>query len=163
LLGPNGAGKTTALRILTTLALPDSGRARVAGYDVVRDPAAAPPHPPVAAPTAKLGETPTRRPNPLMLAHPTRKPRTARPARAPGGGGGGARPRALELRGAGGRGRRGRAGGMRGGPGRGPSMRTRPPVLFLDEPTTGLDPKSRYGVWSVIRALVHEGVTVLLT
>jgi len=157
LLGPNGAGKTTALRILTTLALPDSGRARVAGYDVVRDPAAVRRNIGVAAQSATLDETLTGRQNLLMIGQLSRMRRTDARARAE------ELLHTFELMDAAGRVIKGYSGGMRRRLDLAASMMSRPPVLFLDEPTMGLDPKGRYCVWSVIRALVDEGVTVLLT
>lgn len=156
-LGPNGAGKTTALRILTTLALPDSGRAQVAGYDVVRDPAAVRRNIGVAAQNATLDETLTGRQNLLMVGELSRMRRAEARVRAE------ELLHTFELTEAAGRVLKGYSGGMRRRLDLAASMMTRPPVLFLDEPTTGLDPTSRYRVWSVIRALVGEGVTVLLT
>jgi len=156
-LGPNGAGKTTALRILTTLTLPDSGHARVAGYDVLREPASVRRHIGVAAQDATLDETLTGRQNLQMVGELSRMRRAD------------ARSRAEELlytfdlTEASGRVLKTYSGGMRRRLDLAASLMTRPPVLFLDEPTTGLDPTSRYRVWSVIRDLVHDGTTVLLT
>ncbi len=156
-LGPNGAGKTTAVRILTTLTLPDSGHARVAGFDVVRDPAAVRRNIGVTAQAATLDERLTGRENLRMVGELSRM--RGRDARA----------RAEELLGtfeltdAAGRVLKGYSGGMRRRLDLAASLMTRPPVLFLDEPTTGLDPTSRFRVWSVIRDLVKDGVTVLLT
>ncbi|HYW23174.1 MAG TPA: ATP-binding cassette domain-containing protein [Terriglobales bacterium] len=156
-LGPNGAGKTTAVRILTTLTLPDSGRARVAGHDVVREPAAVRRHIGVAAQAATLDETLTGRQNLQLVGELSRM--RARDARA--------RAAELlstfELTDAGGRVLKTYSGGMKRRLDLAASMMTRPSVLFLDEPTTGLDPTSRLRVWSVIRELVDDGVTVLLT
>jgi daunorubicin resistance ABC transporter ATP-binding subunit len=157
LLGPNGAGKTTAVRILATLTLPDAGRARVAGRDVVRDPAAVRRNIGFTAQDATLDETLTGRQNLVMVGELSRM--RGRDARA----------RAEELLGtfdlseAGGRVLKGYSGGMRRRLDLAASLMTRPPVLFLDEPTTGLDPTSRHRVWSVIRGLVDDGATVLLT
>ena len=156
-LGPNGAGKTTALRILTTLALPDSGRARVAGHDVVRDPAAVRRNIGVAAQDATLDESLTGRQNLLVVGELSRMGRRDARARAE------ELLRTFELTDAAGRVMKGYSGGMRRRLDLAASLMTRPPVLFLDEPTTGLDPTSRHRVWSVIRDLVGEGVTVLLT
>jgi len=156
-LGPNGAGKTTALRILTTLALPDSGRAQVAGYDVVRNPAAVRRNIGVAAQNATLDETLTGRQNLLMVGQLSQMRRADARVRAE------ELLRTFELTDAAGRVLKGYSGGMRRRLDLAASMMTRPPVLFLDEPTTGLDPTSRHRVWSVIRGLVGEGVTVLLT
>jgi ABC-2 type transport system ATP-binding protein len=157
LLGPNGAGKTTAVRILTTLTLPDRGRATVAGYDVVRDPAAVRRNIGVAAQSATLDETLTGRQNLRMVGELSRmRPRDAR-----------ARAEELlatfELTDAAGRVLKTYSGGMKRRLDLAASMMARPRVLFLDEPTTGLDPVSRLRVWSVIRTLVDDGVTVLLT
>jgi ABC-2 type transport system ATP-binding protein len=156
-LGPNGAGKTTALRILTTLALPDGGRARVAGHDVVREAAAVRRNIGVAAQDATLDETLTGRQNLLMVGELSRMRRRETRARAE------ELLRTFELSDAAGRVLKGFSGGMRRRLDLAASMMTRPSVLFLDEPTTGLDPTSRHRVWSVLRALVDEGATVLLT
>jgi ABC-2 type transport system ATP-binding protein len=157
MLGPNGAGKTTALRILTTLARPDSGWARVAGFDVVTQAASVRRHIGVAAQDATLDELLTGRQNLVMIGELSG---LSRPA---------ARQRAdelldrFDLADAGGRLAKGYSGGMRRRLDLAASVVTRPPVLFLDEPTTGLDPSSRLRVWDVIRELVSTGVTLLLT
>ena len=156
-LGPNGAGKTTAVRILTTLTVPDSGHARVAGHDVVRDPSAVRRNIGVTGQAATLDELLTGRENLRMVGELSRMH------------GRDARTRAAELLGtfeltdAADRVLKGYSGGMRRRLDLAASLMTRPPVLFLDEPTTGLDPTSRFRVWSVIRDLVKDGVTVLLT
>ncbi len=156
-LGPNGAGKTTALRILTTLSRPDAGSARVAGHDVVRDPAAVRRCIGVTAQSATLDEKLTGRQNLRMVGELGRmRPRDAR-GRADELLG------TFELTGAAGRPLQTYSGGMRRRLDLAASLMTHPPVLFLDEPTTGLDPTSRYRLWSVIRGLVADGVTVLLT
>jgi ABC-2 type transport system ATP-binding protein len=156
-LGPNGAGKTTAVRILATLALPDAGRARVAGHDVVRDPAAVRRNIGFTAQDATLDETLTGRQNLRMVGELSRM--RGRDARA--------RSEELldtfDLTDAAGRVLKGYSGGMRRRLDLAASLMTRPPVLFLDEPTTGLDPTSRHRVWSMVRGLVGDGVTVLLT
>ena len=157
LLGPNGAGKTTAVRILTTLALPDGGRARVAGIDVLAHPAAVRGQIGVAAQDATLDGLLTGRQN-LVLAGELSGMRTGQ-----------ARARAAELlelfdlADAADRVVKGYSGGMRRRLDLAASLVTRPPVLFLDEPTTGLDPVSRQRVWEVIRELIGSGATVLLT
>ncbi len=157
-LGPNGAGKTTAVRILTTLTRPDSGRARVAGFDVVRDPAAVRRHIGVAAQDATLDETLTGRQNLVMVGELSRMRRRDAQARAE------ELLRTFDLTDAAGRVLKGYSGGMRRRLDLAASLMTRPPVLFLDEPTTGLDPTSRRRVWDVVRGLVaDDGVTVLLT
>jgi ABC-2 type transport system ATP-binding protein len=157
LLGPNGAGKTTAVRILTTLALPDAGQARVAGVDVLAHPAAVRRQIGVAAQDATLDGLLTGRQN-LTLVGELSGMRTGQ-----------ARARAAELLGlfeltdAADRVVKGYSGGMRRRLDLAASLVTRPPVLFLDEPTTGLDPVSRQRVWEVIRELTGSGVTLLLT
>ncbi|HYB89155.1 MAG TPA: ATP-binding cassette domain-containing protein [Streptosporangiaceae bacterium] len=157
LLGPNGAGKTTAVRILTTLALPDAGRARVAGLDVLAHPAAVRRQIGVAAQDATLDGLLTGRQN-LVLVGELSGIRTGQ---------GRARAAELlelfELTDAADRVVKGYSGGMRRRLDLAASLLTRPPVLFLDEPTTGLDPVSRQRVWEVIRELIGSGVTVLLT
>jgi ABC-2 type transport system ATP-binding protein len=157
LLGPNGAGKTTAVRILTTLALPDAGRARVAGVDVLAHPALVRRQIGVAAQDATLDGLLTGRQN-LVLVGELSGIRTGQ-----------ARARAaellelFELAGAADRVVKGYSGGMRRRLDLAASLLMQPPVLFLDEPTTGLDPVSRQRVWEVIRELIGSGVTVLLT
>src|SRR5271165_897177 len=157
LLGPNGAGKTTAVRILTTLASPDSGTARVAGVDVVSHPADVRRRIGVAAQDATLDGLLTGRQNLVLVGELSDMGRRA------------ARDRASELLerfdlvGAADRIVKGYSGGMRRRIDLAASMMTRPAVLFLDEPTTGLDPTSRQKVWDTVRELLGDGVTVLLT
>jgi ABC-2 type transport system ATP-binding protein len=156
-LGPNGAGKTTAVRILTTLARPDAGHARVAGFDVVAEAASVRHRIGVAAQDATVDELLTGRQNIRVMAELSGI--RARPARA----------RAIELldrfdlTDAADRVVKGYSGGMRRRLDLAASLVTRPPVLFLDEPTTGLDPTSRNRMWDVIRELVADGTTILLT
>jgi ABC-2 type transport system ATP-binding protein len=156
-LGPNGAGKTTAIRILTTLSIPDSGSARVAGHDVVSEAAAVQRSIGVTAQDATLDEVLTGRQNLVMVG------RLSGLRRAD------ARGRATELLArfdladAADRVLKGYSGGMRRRLDLAAGLVTRPPVIFLDEPTTGLDPSSRARMWEVIRDLVADGVTVLLT
>ncbi|NYD51374.1 ABC-2 type transport system ATP-binding protein [Actinomadura luteofluorescens] len=157
LLGPNGAGKTTAVRILTTLARPDGGSARVAGLDVVRDAARVRRRIGLVGQNAAVDEVLGGRQNLVMFS------------RLHHLGAGRARRRADELL------ERFRltdaaakpageySGGMRRRLDLAASMILAPPVLFLDEPTTGLDPRSRGEVWDAIRDLVEGGTTVLLT
>jgi ABC-2 type transport system ATP-binding protein len=156
-LGPNGAGKTTAVRILTTLSLPDDGTARVAGHDVVAEPAAVQRSIGVTAQDATLDEVLTGRQNLVMIGRLSGLNRTAARARA----------RELldhfDLTDAADRILKEYSGGMRRRLDLAASLVTRPPVLFLDEPTTGLDPTSRVRMWAVIRDRVAEGVTLLLT
>jgi ABC-2 type transport system ATP-binding protein len=157
LLGPNGAGKTTIVRILTTLLPPNSGSARVAGYDVVRDAAALRAVIGLAGQFAAVDENLTGREN-LELVGRLYHLRGAE-----------ARRRAdemlerFELTDAAARTVKTYSGGMRRRLDLGASLIGRPQVLFLDEPTTGLDPRSRYALWDVIRELVNDGTTLLLT
>jgi ABC-2 type transport system ATP-binding protein len=157
LLGPNGAGKTTAVRILTTLALPDAGRGVVAGYDVVRQPGEVRRHIGVAAQDATLDPLLTGRQNLVLVGELSDMGRAASRARAA------ELLSQFELVDAADRVLKGYSGGMRRRLDLAASLMTRPPVLFLDEPTTGLDPVSRQRVWDAIRDLLREGVTVLLT
>ncbi|MGE5637008.1 MAG: ATP-binding cassette domain-containing protein [Nocardioidaceae bacterium] len=157
LLGPNGAGKTTAVRILTTLLRPDGGSARVAGCDVVRDAATLRARIGLAGQYAAVDENLTGRENLEMVG---RLYHLRRPV---------ARERAdellerFDLAEAGGRLVRTYSGGMRRRLDLAAALVARPPVLFLDEPTTGLDPRSRLGLWETISARVAAGTTVLLT
>jgi ABC-2 type transport system ATP-binding protein len=150
-LGPNGAGKTTAVRILTTLARPDSGTARVAGHDVVKEANAVRRAIGVTAQNATVDDVLTGRQNLVMIGRLSGLRR--RDARA----------RAIELlqqfdlTDAGDRIVKQYSGGMRRRLDLAASLVTRPPLLFLDEPTTGLDPTSRAQMWTVIRDLVAEG------
>jgi ABC-2 type transport system ATP-binding protein len=156
-LGPNGAGKTTAVRILTTLTLPDAGVARVAGHDVVSEAAAVQRNIGVTAQDATLDEILSGRENLVMVGRLSGLRRAQ------------ARVRASELLAqfdltdAAERILKEYSGGMRRRLDLAAGLMTRPPVLFLDEPTTGLDPTSRVRMWEVIRALVADGVTLLLT
>jgi ABC-2 type transport system ATP-binding protein len=156
-LGPNGAGKTTAVRILTTFATPDSGRGRVAGCDVVTEAAAVRRHIGVAAQDATLDELLTGRQNLALIGELSRMGRSASKARTT------ELLERFELTFAADRVMKGYSGGMRRRLDLAASLMTRPPVLFLDEPTTGLDPTSRQRTWEIIRELVAEGVTLLLT
>ncbi len=157
LLGPNGAGKTTAVRILTTLAQPDRGRGTVAGIDVVSHPADVRRHIGVAAQDATLDGLLTGRQNLVLVGELSDMGRSASRARAT------ELLAQFELTDAADRVVKGYSGGMRRRLDLAASLMTRPPVLFLDEPTTGLDPASRQRVWSAIQDLIGEGVTVLLT
>ncbi|MBW3602267.1 MAG: ATP-binding cassette domain-containing protein, partial [Actinobacteria bacterium] len=157
LLGPNGAGKTTMVRILTTLLAPDAGHAEVAGHDVVRDAAALRAVVGLAGQYAAVDENLTGRENLEMVGRLYHIGRVE------------ARRRAdevlerFELTDAAHRTVRTYSGGMRRRLDLGASLVGRPAVLFLDEPTTGLDPRSRLGMWDVIKQLVGEGTTLLLT
>jgi ABC-2 type transport system ATP-binding protein len=156
-LGRNGAGKTTAVRILTTLSKPDGGEAHVAGYDVVDHPEAVQRRIGVAAQDATVDEVLSGRQNLVMIG------------RLCGLSRGGARARGAELLSqfelteAADRIVKGYSGGMRRRLDLAAALVARPPVLFLDEPTTGLDPTSRLRMWEVIRSLVADGTTLLLT
>ncbi len=156
-LGPNGAGKTTAVRILTTLALPDGGRARVAGYDVVHEASQVRRNIGVTAQDATLDEMLTGRQNLIMIGRLSGLNRPGAKARAND------LLEQFNLADAGGRMLKGYSGGMRRRLDLAAGLVTRPPVLFLDEPTTGLDPSSRVRMWQIIRELVRDGVTILLT
>ena len=157
LLGPNGAGKTTSVRILTTLLVPDAGSARVAGVDVLRQPALLRRRVGLAGQYAAVDENLTGFENLEMvgrLYHLGRREARTR-----------ARDllRDFDLVDAGGRLVRTYSGGMRRRLDLAASLVARPPVLFLDEPTTGLDPRSRLALWDTIEELVSGGTTVLLT
>jgi ABC-2 type transport system ATP-binding protein len=157
LLGPNGAGKTTTVRILTTLLRPDAGRATVAGLDVVRDAEQLRHVIGLAGQTAAIDENLTGYENLEMVGRLYHLPKRV------------ARTRAEEilerfqLTDAADRPARTYSGGMRRRLDLGASLVGRPRVLFLDEPTTGLDPRSRLELWDVIRELVRDGTTIMLT
>jgi ABC-2 type transport system ATP-binding protein len=157
LLGPNGAGKTTAVRILTTLLPPDGGTARVVGLDVVKDAAALRAQIGLAGQYAAVDENLTGFENLEMVGRLYHL------------GGGPARERAAELlerfslTDASDRLAKTYSGGMRRRLDLAAALVARPPVLFLDEPTTGLDPVSRLQLWETIEARVAAGTTVLLT
>ncbi|OFW67392.1 MAG: daunorubicin/doxorubicin resistance ABC transporter ATP-binding protein DrrA [Actinobacteria bacterium RBG_16_68_21] len=157
LLGPNGAGKTTLIRVLTTLLKPDSGRAVVAGVDVIKDPVTARNHLGLAGQFAAVDEYLTGRENVEMVGRLYNLPATE------------ARSRAAEvleridLGDAADRQVRTYSGGMRRRLDLAASMVGRPDVLFLDEPTTGIDPRSRVHIWELITDLVAGGTTILLT
>jgi len=157
LLGPNGAGKTTAVRILTTLLRPDEGSARVAGFDVVKDGARVRERIGLAGQYAAVDENLSGLENLEMVGRLYHLGRKAARARA----------RELlasfDLADAGDRLVRTYSGGMRRRVDLAAALVARPPVVFLDEPTTGLDLRSRIGLWEGIEALVDEGTTVLLT
>ncbi|MFD0152503.1 ATP-binding cassette domain-containing protein [Streptomyces sp. NPDC055721] len=152
-LGPNGAGKTTAVRVLTTLVAPDAGSARVAGLDVVRDPAGVRRKIAVTGQYASVDGDLTGAENLRLFARLLRAPRS----RA------GELLERFGLTAAADRPARTYSGGMRRRLDLAASLLVRPAVLFLDEPTTGLDPHSRNGIWDAVRELASEGTTVLLT
>ncbi|MFD5804243.1 ATP-binding cassette domain-containing protein [Streptomyces sp. NPDC127020] len=157
LLGPNGAGKTTTVRILTTLLRPDGGRAAVAGHDVGDEPEAVRERIGLSGQFAAVDERLTARENLCLVARLYGMSRAAARRRAgdlldrfaltdaadqPSGGFSGGMRRRLDLAGA---------------------LTARPAVVFLDEPTTGLDPRGRADTWQAVRDLVADGTTVLLT
>ncbi|MEU1056176.1 ATP-binding cassette domain-containing protein [Streptomyces sp. NPDC005876] len=157
LLGPNGAGKTTAVRILTTLLKPSGGRAEVAGFDVAREPARVRSRIGLAGQYAAVDELLTGRENLVMfgrLLHMSR--RTARDRADE-------LVRRFELTQAADRPAGTYSGGMRRRLDLASCLIGSPEVLFLDEPTVGLDPASRIVLWSTVRGLVDDGMTVLLT
>ncbi|MEX5633406.1 ATP-binding cassette domain-containing protein [Parafrankia sp. FMc2] len=156
-LGPNGAGKTTTIRILATLLAPDAGTVRVLGHDVVREADAIRARVSLTGQFASLDEDITGTENMILLARLLGFSRS------------GARERATELltafdlTEAAGRQVKTYSGGMRRRLDIAASIIVSPDLLFLDEPTTGLDPRSRNQVWDIVRALVAGGTTVLLT
>src|SRR5918992_2374634 len=156
LLGPNGAGKTTTVRILTTLLEPDGGTAVVAGLDVVRDAEVLRPRIGLAGQFAAVDENLTGLENLEMVGRLYHLPRAEARGRA---------EEVLErfdLAEAAHRTAKTYSGGMRRRLDVGASLVGRPQVLFMDEPTTGLDPRSRLVLWELIRDLQHEGTTLLL-
>jgi len=157
LLGPNGAGKTTIVRILTTLLDPDGGSARVAGFDVVRDAEALRSVIGLAGQYAAVDENLTGRENLDLVGRLYHLGKSEARRRAD------EMLERFELTEAANRTVKTYSGGMRRRLDLGASLIGRPQVLFLDEPTTGLDPRSRFGLWDVIRELVNDGTTLLLT
>src|SRR5258705_7169781 len=157
LLGPNGAGKTTLLRILATLLRPDAGQAGLLGLDVVADPSKVREQLALTGQFAAVDELLTGRENLEMFGRLFRLSRTE------------ARRRAsellerFELTDAADRTAKTYSGGMRRRLDLASSMLTQPRVLFLDEPTTGLDPRSRNEIWEIVRDLRRAGTTILLT
>ena len=157
LLGPNGAGKTTAVRILATLLRPDEGEARVCGYDVVRDAYQVRQLTGLTGQYASVDEGLSGTNNLVMIGRLLGMSRAESRARAAG------LLARFELTDAAGRPAKTYSGGMRRRLDLAASLVGRPRVLYLDEPTTGLDPRSRIDVWGMVRELVADGVTVLLT
>ncbi|UXY26629.1 ATP-binding cassette domain-containing protein [Streptomyces sp. HUAS TT20] len=155
LLGPNGAGKTTAVRLLTTLLRPDAGSARVAGHDLVRDAAAVRRRIAVTGQYASVDGDLTGRENLRLFARLHR-------VRGPAGRAGELLER-FGLAEAADRPASTYSGGMRRRLDLAACLVRRPDVLFLDEPTTGLDPAGRNGIWQAVRELRADGTTVLLT
>jgi ABC-2 type transport system ATP-binding protein len=157
LLGPNGAGKTTTVRILTTLLRPDRGRARVLGYDVVRQPHAVRASIGLAGQYAAVDENLTARENLRLVGRLTHVPGSLVARRSE------ELLRRFDLSAAADRLVRTYSGGMRRRLDLAAALVHQPAVLFLDEPTTGLDPQGRNELWRVIEELVGGGTTVLLT
>src|SRR6478609_5409116 len=157
LLGPNGAGKTTAIRVLTTLLKPSGGKATVLGHDVEREAASVRQKVSLTGQYASVDEDLTGHENLVLVS------------RLLGMSWGEARDRATELLSAFGLSEAARkqvrtfSGGMRRRIDIAASLVTRPEILFLDEPTTGLDPRSRNQVWDLVRQIAADGTTVLLT
>lgn len=157
LLGPNGAGKTTLIRILTTLLVPDAGTAFIEGIDVIRQPEKARHLIGLAGQYAAVDENLTGRENLAMvgrLYHMDYDKAVERAAEL---------LEKFHLTDAADRTLKTYSGGMRRRLDLAASLVNRPPVLFLDEPTTGLDPQSRFALWAIIKELIAGGTTVLLT
>ncbi|MDY6808785.1 MAG: ATP-binding cassette domain-containing protein [Actinomycetota bacterium] len=157
LLGPNGAGKTTTVRMMTTLSPPTSGTARVAGYDVTEQPDMVRRSMGLTGQAATVDEILTGRENLRMIGGLYgigRKDLTRRSEQL---------LEQFSLNDAGDKQVKSYSGGMRRRLDLAVSLLAAPPVLFLDEPTTGLDPRSRTELWDVLRDLVREGTTLLLT
>ena len=157
LLGPNGAGKTTAVRILATLVRPDGGHASVCGYDVVTQAHQVRQLTGLTGQYASVDETLTGTENLMLIGRLTGQSRSAARGRAR------ELLAAFRLTDAADRAVKTYSGGMRRRLDLAASLVTSPRVLFLDEPTTGLDPLSRNEMWDVVRGLTATGVTVLLT
>ncbi|MQY23070.1 ATP-binding cassette domain-containing protein [Nocardia macrotermitis] len=157
ILGPNGAGKTTTVKILSTLLRPDSGAAQVAGHDVLSDPAGVRRSIMMTGQYAALDENLSGRENLELFGRLMGLGKKAARARAD------TLLEEFDLVSAGKRAVRGYSGGMRRRVDIACGLVVRPEVVFLDEPTTGLDPRSRQGVWDLVIALKNQGITVLLT
>jgi ABC-2 type transport system ATP-binding protein len=157
LLGPNGAGKTTAVRVLTTIIQPDRGHASILGLDVQRDADAVRERIGLAGQYAAVDENLTGRENLIMVGRLTHQPRRGIVDRA------GELLERFGITDAGDRPAKTYSGGMRRRLDLAAALVHRPPVLFLDEPTTGLDPAGRQELWTVIEELVGDGATLLLT
>jgi oleandomycin transport system ATP-binding protein len=157
LLGPNGAGKTTAIRVLSTLLKPDAGRASVGGYDVVRNPSEVRRMIGLTGQYAAVDELLSGKENLYMIGRLLGFPATDARAR------GTELLESFDLADAAGKAVKTYSGGMRRRLDLAASLVGRPRFLYLDEPTTGLDPRSRLELWEQIRSLVAQGTTVLLT
>jgi ABC-2 type transport system ATP-binding protein len=156
-LGPNGAGKTTAIRMLATLLRPDAGSARVLGHDIVREAAAVRRRVSLTAQFASVDEDLTASENLVLLGRLLGLSRRQAKRRA------GELLAAFDLADAAARQVLALSGGMRRRLDIAASIIVTPDLLFLDEPTTGLDPRSRNHVWEIVRAIVAHGTTVVLT
>ncbi|NUU21028.1 MAG: ATP-binding cassette domain-containing protein [Streptomycetaceae bacterium] len=157
LLGPNGAGKTTTVRVLTTLLTPDSGRATVAGYDVLKQPNQVRRSIGLSGQFAAVDEYLTGRENLQMVGELYQMSGREAKARA------GELLQWFNLADAADRPAKTYSGGMRRRLDLAAALVVRPPVMFMDEPTTGLDPRNRLALWDVIQNLVEGGTTLLLT
>ncbi|NKY52410.1 ATP-binding cassette domain-containing protein [Nocardia vermiculata] len=157
ILGPNGAGKTTMVKVLSTLLRPDSGRASVAGHDVLTDAAGVRRSIMMTGQYAALDENLSGRENLELFGRLMGLPKKDARRRAD------ALLEEFDLVSAGKRAVRNYSGGMRRRVDIACGLVVRPEVVFLDEPTTGLDPRSRQGVWDLVEALKAQGITVLLT
>ncbi|UAL28922.1 ATP-binding cassette domain-containing protein [Nocardioides rotundus] len=157
LLGPNGAGKTTTVRMMTTLTVPTSGTARVAGHDVLADPGAVRRSMGLTGQSATVDELLTGRENLWLIGslYGLDRPTIRRVSEE--------LLERFSLTDAASRVVKTYSGGMRRRLDLAVSLVATPPVLFLDEPTTGLDPRSRVELWDVLRGLVRDGTTLLLT
>jgi ABC-2 type transport system ATP-binding protein len=157
LLGPNGAGKTTLVRMLTTLSVPTSGTGRVAGYDILTHPTEVRRSMGLTGQAATVDEILTGRENLRLIGSlyglPKKYVREASDTLL----------ERFDLASAADRMAKTYSGGMRRRLDLAVSLLAAPPILFLDEPTTGLDPQSRSGLWAVLRELVQEGTTLVLT
>jgi oleandomycin transport system ATP-binding protein len=156
-LGPNGAGKTTAVRVLATLLRPDSGTAEICGYDVVRQAVQIRQLIGLTGQYASVDEELTGVENLVMIGRLLDLSRREARRRA------GELLARFDLTEVGGRAAKTYSGGMRRRLDLAASLLGRPQVIFLDEPTTGLDPRARGQVWETVRGLVSDGTTVLLT
>jgi len=157
LLGPNGAGKTTAVRVLATLLRPDGGHARVLGHDVITEAATVRRTIGLTGQYAALDEYLTGRANLIMIGELSRLTRQAAKRRAD------ELLEQFDLTDAASRAVKTYSGGMRRRLDLAASLIGHPAVLFLDEPTTGLDPNARVLMWDIVRQLVADGTTLLLT
>jgi ABC-2 type transport system ATP-binding protein len=155
-LGPNGAGKTTTIRMLATLLAPDAGRAAMLGHDIVAEADAVRSLVSLTGQLASVDEELTGRENLVLMARLLGYERAGAKARA------GELLEAFGLADAAGRQVKNYSGGMRRRLDIAASIVVTPRLMFLDEPTTGLDPRSRNQVWDIVRALIGEGTTVLL-